>query len=381
MNEQKIKQKQQDSRLIAPSLLRTNWKVALYNLMGLTISSLLFFGNYSIDDLCFELDVFLGYGFVRPVELILVCVAFYFFFYSFMRCCNVIRYARRHKEHIKDITSNPTAKRGYEGVEGTGKTINTANDCLYLAAEEDEALRLRYFLKCPYAEELKDDPDFKAIKASYEYYNAHPKKIPHLMLNFRMKYKGREQYHFDMDYIDQEKRLAEGFVMGLTEVANILPNTESKMTKKAEDDTFNAKGKTEFLSLSRQYTATKMVYDEQRIGEVFLSLRSVTGQSIRLEDRRKVLNPHFLEWVQEQLKARVLQKGEKTSKGLAKAYNFLTELIEDIGYYVFTYSNKDAISGKTKKEDNKFVISCDLPFEYDTRGERYKYKLFDKVPQ
>ncbi len=382
MIKQKDKQKQQDNRLIAPSLFETNWKCAIYNLIGLAISSLLFFGNYTIDDLCFELDVALGYGlFERPVELALVLITFSFFVYSFFRCMNVIRYASRSKKHIEETVENPTAKRAYEGVEGTGKTLNTASDVLYLSAEEDEALRLRYYLKYPFREELKDDQDYKALKESYDYYESHSNKIPHLMLNFKMKYRNREQYDFDMGYINQEKRLAEGFVIGLTEVGNLLPNTESKMSKRAKNDEFKAKEKTEFLSLSRQFTATKMVYDEQRTGEVFLPLRSVTGLNILLTDRRKVLNPFFLIFLHTRLKNRILRRREKTTKFEAKLYNAMHELIEDIGYYVFTYSDKEAIKDKVKSEDNTFVISCDIPFEFDTRGERYKYRLFANKPE
>lgn len=37
------------------------------------------------------------------------------------------------------------------------------------------------------------------------------------MSNYKIEYDGKENYPFDMAYFDQEKRLAEGFTMSLTE--------------------------------------------------------------------------------------------------------------------------------------------------------------------
>lgn len=383
MKEKKKKRKHLNDRLYAPSMWERTQKTWYYNLFWLILFSWLFYANYTIDELCLELDRFtLGESESEHyIKLATICMLFWYWVRSVMRTLNVLRRTIHSTQHEYEVISNPTAKRAYEGVEGTGKTINTANDVLLLSAEEDRKLRLRYYLMCPFAEKLKDDADFKAVKESYYFYKNNPDKLPHLMLNFKMKYKGREQYDFDMDYIDQKKRLAEGFVVGLTEVANILPNSESKMSKDKSKDKFNAHGKTEFLSLSRQYAAMKLVYDEQRIGEVFLPLRSVTGTSSRLEDRQKVLPAHFLEWCLDGLESLILALKESTPKWLSRLYSKLSDLIEDIGFYIFRYKDKEAIKDTVKSEDNFFVLPCDLPFEYDTRGERYKYRLFAKKPE
>ena len=378
----KKNKKRQENALFAPTMWRRTYKTWLYNIGWLVLFSGLFFSLYTIEQLCIELDRF-TMGYFDNVHILAVMLAlFWFWFRSLMRTLNVLRRTLNCIEHENDVINNPVAKRAYEGIEGTGKTINTANDVLLLAAEEDRRLRLRYFLMCPFAEELKDDPDFKIVKESYYYYKNNPDKIPHLMLNFKMKYQGREQYDYDEAYVNQEKRLAEGFVIGLTEAGNDFPNTESKMgkIKDADEDPFKAKIKTEFLSLSRQYTATKIVYDEQRTGEVFLPLRSVTGTNYRLDERNKVLPPHFLMLVLDKLGDKIYNLGEDTPAYLARIYLKLEDLIEDIGFYVFKYADKEAIKDKVKSEDNEFVIPCDLPFDYDTRGERYKYRLFSRSP-
>ena len=61
-------------------------------------------------------------------------------------------------------------------------------------------------------------------------------------------------------------------------------------------------------------------------------------------------------------------------------YTKLEDLIEDIGFYVFTYSDKEAIQDNVKKEGNIAVFSCDIPFDYDTRSERVKYRLYGSRP-
>lgn len=385
----KKNKKPKENYLKKPSILRLTWKLWLYNLFWLALFTGLFFAHYTIEELCLELDHFMMYGLIdfRP-QFILIIFLFFFFIRHVLKTCNLIRFTFRMSNDIQKIMDNPVSKRAFEGVEGVGKTLLTAYVTLFLACKADDNLRLRYYLLCPFSAELKNDADFKVVKNSFEYYENHKDKIPHVMLNFKMKYRNQEQYDFDMDYIDMKKRIAEGFVIGLTEVANILPNSESKLPKdsakkaakkdcKDNEEDFNGKVKTTFLSLSRQYAAVKIVYDEQRTGEVFLGLRSVTAINNLLEDRIKVLSPHFLIYILDLLKRRIRRKGVETSKKLSKSYKWLESVVEDIGFYIFKYSDKEAIKDKVKTKDNSLVISCDLPFEFDTRGERFNYALFN----
>jgi len=380
MRKNKKTKKPKENRLKKPSFLRLTWKLWTYYLFFLALFGGLFFAHFTIEELCLELDYFMMYGLIkfRP-QIIIMGYLFWQFVKYLFKVLNCIRFTWRTVKDIDKIMDNPVSKRAFEGVEGVGKTLLTAYVVLFLACKADDSLRMRYYLMCPFKDKLKDDLDFKVVKDAYEYYEKNKDKIPHVMLNFKMKYRKQEQYDFDMAYLDMKKRIAEGMVVGLTEVGNILPNSESKIKKKEdENDDFFAKIKTEFLSLSRQYTALKMVYDEQRTGEVFLGLRSVTAINNLLEQRQKVLAPHFLIRIHNILGRIVNRKGVNTGAKLSKLYTWLEGQIEDIGFYVFTYADKEAIKDKVRSKDNQLVISCDLPFEFDTRGERYKYPLFSK---
>jgi len=372
-----------ENRLYKPSLFRRVWKIWAYNTFWSIIFFTLFWANYTIEELCWELDWFFLYGFEDfRIELLYIGVTFWFMFRQFMKDCNLIKFTYLTAKHDEEIIKKGGYKRIYEGPEGNGKTLNAANDLLYLACDQDYEMRLRYYLKCPFADELKDDVDFKILKESYEFYEANPDKIPHLMANFKLKYKNREQYTFYKDYIDQKRRIAEGFVCGLTEVGNIYPNSWGKMPSDESKDPHNRVIKNEFFSLSRQYAALKMVLDEQRTGEVYLGLRSVMSSNRRIEERRKVLSPHFLIWLHKHLlETWVFEDNVNTSRRLSRVYSWLFRLIEDIGFYEFTYKDKESIEDNVKKEGMKFVISCDIPFEFDTRGERVKYRLYSKSPE
>ena len=376
------KKKDKPYVLAAPSLFRRVWKVWLYNLIVSTVIFTIWFKFFDLDAVAYELDsyFFMGFAtFIRPKFWLTVVVA-YQTLRQIFKVINLIRFTRLTAQHDEDVVKTGGSKRLYEGVEGVGKTLNTANEILFIAAAKDRAMRLRYYLDHPYAEELREDPDFKVLKESFEYFEKNNTNIPHLMANFKIIYEGRENYPFSMEYLDQTKRLAESFACGLTELGEVLPNSWSRIPKEAEKDTFNMRVKSESLSLSRQYWDFTIVGDEQRTGEVVLAFRSVTSSNRLLTERRKVLAPHFLQWIENRLESRIFKRGLKTSKFLSKLYRKLGGLIEDIGFYVFTYKDKEAIKDNVKSEDNIFVISCDVPFEFDTRGKRKEYRLYQASP-
>ena len=285
-------------------------------------------------------------------------------------------------KHDKEILTYGN-KVVFEGPEGLGKTLNTANTALFLAVEKDREMRLRYYLDYPFRAGLGSNKDFKVLEDSFNYYEENAvfneKKqayIPHLMANFKIEYQGRRSYPFDMGILDQKVRPPEGLSVALTEIGNSLPNSESRIPK--EDKTgFNGKVKQMTLSLTRQWFLMNIIADEQRTGEIFLGFRSVISNNYSLIERKNILEPHFLIKVKNMIGNKVLRRKKKNKRFRSKIYNFLTDLIQDIGFYRFVYESKDAETSSLKEENLTFIISKDLPFKFDTRGEREKYSLYE----
>lgn len=377
----KKKKKEKHYILKKPSALRRVWKVWAYNIFWTAVFSQLFWGNYTIDELCLELDIFLMSSIynVRQ-DFVIMVVLFWFWFRQMFKDANLIRFTYLMTKHDKDVIEKGGSKRCFEAVEGTGKTLNVANDVILLAVEQQRKLDVKYYLLCPFEQRVRDNEDFKAIKSSYEFFEVNKKFIPHLITNFPLEYDGRQAHPFDMAYIDQEKRIPEASVVGWSEIANDLPNAWSKVPAKEEDDVNKLRVKNEFLSLSRQYADVKFVVDEQRTGEIYLGFRSVISQNQKLGERIDCLSPHFLIWIHNKLEKRVRKKGEKTSKLLSRVTTFLSNLIQDIGFYEFIYDDKEAIQDNVKTEKLRFVISKDLPFKFDTRGMRKNYRLYSQAP-
>ena len=244
-----------------------------------------------------------------------------------------------------------------------------------------------------------------------------------------------------MEYIDQKIRLAEGFACGLTEFGNIMPNSWSKIPSEDKEDPLNRRVKNQTLSLSRQWLNLTMTVDEQRTGEIFLGYRALVTFNRHLTEKKKVCAPIFLEIIHKFMSGRILSLGNKimvleekikdirrslrayyylyryySAQGLyipyryyikvknklikresklkkrhrrclkklarkSKRYHRLAVLIEDIGFYKFSYELRDPQTNALLAENMQFVIPCDIPFEFDTRGERKRYALYSHSPQ
>lgn len=370
-----------DNALKKPTLLRRVWKVWAYNIFWTIILYSAFKALYTIDDVCYELDLFLMYGDLFRKDLICSVGLFWMCFRQFFKNLNLIRFTYLTSKHDKEIIEKGGAKRMYEGVEGSGKTLNTANETLYLACEKDREMRLKYYLQYPFREQLSNDIDFNVLQDSFNFYEDNPEKIPHLMSNFKMTYQGRENYPFSMQYFDKVKRPAEGFAVGITEIGNDLPNSMSKMPADTKNDKLHRAEKVEMFSLSRQYLNMHIVADEQRSGEVFLGFRALAATNYRIIERIKCLKPTFLMFILNLLEDLILWLKKKNKAFLTTFYKQLEDLIQDIGFYLFIIRERDVETGKKEKENLSFVVSCDLPYDFDTRGERYKYTLYGNKPQ
>ena len=177
-----MKEKNTDNALYAPSLYSRVWKIWLYNIIWTAVFFGLFWGCFGLDALAFELDYFMIWGFTKPrLQIVPVGLSFWFMFRQFFKVLNLIKFTYLTSKHDDDIILYGGCKRMYEGTEGVGKTLNTAYETLFLATAKDRAMRLAYYLKCPYSSMLKDDIDFKVLKESFEYFERDKEHIPHLM--------------------------------------------------------------------------------------------------------------------------------------------------------------------------------------------------------
>ena len=64
--------------------------------------------------------------------------------------------------------------------------------------------------------------------------------------------------------------------------------------------------------------------------------------------------------------------GKKNKKFLSVMYRKLFDVVQDIGFYKFVLVERDGEKG-TVLNTSERVMSCDLPFKFDTRGERKKH--------
>ena len=89
----KKKKKEKHYILKKPSALRRVWKVWAYNIFWTAVFSQLFWGNYTIDELCLELDIFLMSSIynVRQ-DFVIMVVLFWFWFRQMFKDANLIRF-------------------------------------------------------------------------------------------------------------------------------------------------------------------------------------------------------------------------------------------------------------------------------------------------
>lgn len=401
------RRKFKDNSLKKPSLFQREKITLLYNLILSAVFFGLFFGIYSIDELALEADYFLYYGFQDfRIELIPILVIGWFAFRQLFKDINFVYYTYLSSCHDEDIVKKGGYKRAYDGDEGTGKTTNVANDTLFIACAKDRAMRLAYYLKMPYAKELEDDVDFRVLKESFRYFERNGGYIPHFMTNFKVIYQGKENYPFSMDYLDQTRRLAEGFACGLSELGLHLPNAWSRMPADKSKDSNKLHVKNATLSLSRQLYDLTITADEQRIGEVMVQFRALVTLFKSLRERKHVLKPKFLHMILDLLENKVLKMGARAEfyqslveegsasiketcrlkrllkklKRLSSFYSKFNNFVRKIGFWKNIYDLRDANNNALIEEGLIFVTPCDLPFEFDTRGERKKYSIYEKSP-
>lgn len=372
-----MKNEKIENTLKKPTAFSRIYKVFIYNLIPFILYNIIFWGYFSIDSAVIALDN-ITMLIIRPFEILTVFLFYSAIKYSF-KFLNVLINIKKMLDHDNEIIGYGYAQM-HEGVQGVGKTLNLGNNVLYTACEKNRSMRLRYFLQYPFKSLLQADVDFKVLEDTYNYFTNNSVNLPHLMTNFPYEYKGKINYPFSMKYIDQQKRLAESFALGITEFANDFSNTMRTVAPDKEDPN-NTQLKNETFSLARQWLDLTIIADEQRAGESYLGYRSVVSTNHYLIAREKILRPNILELILNILESRVLNKKTKTTKRLSRFYGFIANICEDIGFYRFYYYDKETIKDRLKEKEIKtFILSCDIPFNYDNRGKRFDYSLYDKSP-
>lgn len=380
MKVKRIKKKK-SKELKAPSIIKRCLPTYIYNLIWTGIFFFLWFRFYSLDELAFELDYLTMYSFSNGFssfrwQIIPCVILFLLTFRQFFKDINVIRFTFASMKYDKETTSLG-CKIAYEGVEGVGKTLNLCNTLILTAAKKDRQMRLAYYSQYPYRKELENDVDFNVLENSFNFYERNEDKIPHVMTDFELYYDGRKAYDFDMRYIDQEKRLPEGMVMGLTELANRFPNAWSRLPADESKDVHKIRIKSETFSLSRQYFDLTMITDEQRTGEVFLPFRSCISSNRSLTACEKLLEANFIRYFLEMTDDLILMFKKKTPKFLSAFNSFLEKLYRDIGFNRYYYIDKNSVKDTVKDEGLCFITPSKFLFEFDSRCKRKEYKLYD----
>ena len=391
-------------RIKPPSLWRSTQKTWYYTLFWTVVFFEIFFWLYGIEELCYQLDGFSYVG-LYAVNKHFISVIFFgwFTFRQFFKTLNLIKYTRLAGTYRQEVMDGGF-KRLYIADEGVGKTLNVANDTLLIGFAKDRAMRLDYYLKNPFAEELQDDPDFKVLKESFDYF-ARNEHLPHIMANFKLVYEGKKAFPFSMEYINETKRLAEGFALGWTEIGNDLPNSHSRAPKDEDKDKFKTLKKNKFFSLCRQWLNLTITGDEHRAGEILLGFRSVVSKNKVLKKKKSILEPKFLIFWHDKLENLIERRGDKIcdleakyeatgkkkivrkirrlkrfGKFRSELYFWLRDLIQDIGFYKFIYDLQEPEHGSIIAEDLVQVVPKDIPFEFDTRGQRIEYDLYEISP-
>lgn len=370
----KKKNKQELITLEKPTIFRRLWKLYLYNIIVSAIVFYAFFGFWTLDDVAFELDYFMFYLFVDlRYQVFIAVLSFWLMFRQIFKLLNLIKYRRIMILSDVAVVVKKSYKRTRDGEEGAGKTLLQTHDSILVACDKNEKMNFEYFLKYPFREELKDDKNFKVLQESFEFYQKNPNKMPNYMANYDVEFDGKKQYDFDMGYLDQTKRPAESFCLSLTEIANLFPNRESRLPKDEKKDTHNMIKKNETFSLSRQWFDMHIFADEQREGEIFLGFRSLSSSSTILSSRT-ILEPKFLLFILTCVGKLIDTLKLSNKKFFSKVYLFLLKITSSIGFLAFDELNNSTGNLETK------VISRDLFFSFDTRGERENYELYDKEP-
>lgn len=220
--------------------------------------------------------------------------------------------------------------------------------------------------------------DEKEVIESYEFYIKN-NGIPCLASNIKVYSKIYRRYSYDFEYehLSQIKRAPYRLCAVIDEAGALLPTElfrdrdSNKLRTLQIEDTFR---------FCRQFNEMRLNGSEQRVGNVFKSVRGVVGVSKIFYDKEFVLKPRFLTWIFEKLKNRFTNRmsyndSVKYADFMAKFERF----INNIGFFKISYiymgnlenGNVTSLPGLDKVQ--KLYLPCCFDFIYNTRAYRGGY--------
>ncbi len=237
---------------------------------------------------------------------------------------------------------------------------------------------------------LSDDAkkDYDEVINSYNYFIAHPNKIPCLFSNIPIKdYHDRFSYRLTKDHLFQKKRLPLYSVLFSDEIGNQFKATKGTNT--------NLEPLSQLARFIRHFFDGAWHCTEQEISKTFIDIRRVSGSNLWLYRQTWVMKPKRLSWLFDSLKSTIMYHENmlqfyksdskqychhlKASKRLSKLFspflNFLYKLICGIGwrkYEAQELGNFENGNGKESAIKFIYVPAC-LNAKYSDRTYRALY--------
>ena len=292
---------------------------------------------------------------------------------------------RKYKNwYYKESTCSQNVQMNY-GPPGACKTLETMFKVNAQAEYSWYKLQYEYWkILC----KLKDkkfipNEDEREIIESYEFY-VNNKGIPCIASNIKLYSKVYKRYSYDFEYehLSQIKRAPFRLCAVMDEAGALLPTElfrdrdSNKLRTLQIEDTFR---------FCRQFNEMRLNGSEQRVGNVFKSVRGVVGVSKIFYDKEFILKPRFLTWIFERLKNRFTNRMEiKDSVKYASFMSKLERFINNIGFFKVSYiymgnlenGNVTSLPGLEKVQ--KLYLPCCFDFVYNTRAYRGGYDCINK---
>lgn len=233
---------------------------------------------------------------------------------------------------------------------------------------------------------------YNEVMCSYNFYLAHPDRIPCLWSNIPLKdFRGRKAFKLKKAHLFQKKKLPLYSVMFSDEIGNQFA------ARKGNND--NLQPLSRLARFIRHFFDGAWHVTEQEVSKAFVDIRRVSGSNKWLYQQCWKMKPTRLIRLFDFLKAFAsynstmmtiykqntsqynyhLKKSQQQSKHWTPLLQFLTKLIACIGWRQYEYQelgNSESNTGAESKHGFIVVPAC-LTAKYDDRAYRRMYEAYD----